>query len=378
MTFYPPGSTLGIMGAGQLARMTAREAARLGYRVKAYSPDPTPCADATCNQTFVGGWGDTDKLELFLDGVDVVTYELEGLPLETAEWLANRRPLRPGKQLLEIAQDRRRERAWLEDNVAGPSWAPVETKQELEQAVQSVGAPGFLKRAFGGYDGRGQVRIESAAEAGEAWKQLDESPCVLERQVDYLSELSVIGARAQNGEVALYGPITNVHVDGILDHSIFPAAVPDASAKMAREMASAILEGLDVIGVIGVEMFLTVDGTILVNELAPRPHNSGHLTIETHATSQFEQHARTVLGLPIGSCEPRFPGSAMVNLLGDLWSGGEPHWLPVFEEPQSRLHLYEKEPRPARKVGHITTVSEGPDTALDIALGLRAQLATDL
>ena len=258
--------------------------------------------------------------------------------------------------------------------MAGPTWAPVETSEELEEAIRSVGTPGFLKRAFGGYDGRGQVRIESPNEAKQAWQQLDESACVLERQVNYLSELSVIGARDLNGEVALYGPITNVHVNGILDHSIFPAAVPEASAETAREMATAILEGLDVVGVIGVEMFLTEDGAILVNELAPRPHNSGHLTIEGHKTSQFEQHARAVLGLPLGSSAPAHPASAMVNLLGDLWDSGEPNWEPTLSESHSRLHLYDKAPRPARKVGHITTVAAGPEAALEIALGLRQQL----
>jgi 5-(carboxyamino)imidazole ribonucleotide synthase len=199
-------------------------------------------------------------------------------------------------------------------------------------------------------------------------------PCVLEGRIDFVCELSVIGARGFDGETRFYGPFLNEHRDGILDHSTFPAGVPEKTCEEAREIARTILEDLDVVGLVCAELFLDGDGRLLVNEIAPRPHNSGHLTIEGHVTSQFEQHVRTSFGLPLGSTEPLWPASAMANLLGDLWEGGEPDWPALLRDPAARLHLYGKEPRPARKVGHLTVVGEDAAEAKGHALELRERL----
>jgi 5-(carboxyamino)imidazole ribonucleotide synthase len=280
-----------------------------------------------------------------------------------------------------MAQDRRRERRWVENHgLAGPAWAQVHDLDELDEALRTIGIPSVLKRAQGGYDGRGQCFIDPGTDARAAWASLGEVPCVLEERIDFVAELSVIAARDLGGRLAFYGPITNVHDHGILDHSVFPSHVPINVATEAREMARTIVEGLDVVGVVGIEMFLDTNGRLLINELAPRPHNSGHLTIETHATCQFEQHARAVLGLPLGSARALHPASTMVNLLGDLWSSGEPNWPVALSDDSTRVHLYGKKPKPRRKVGHMTVVAETSDLAREHALRLRQQLpapATD-
>lgn len=374
-----PGGTLGILGSGQLGRMLALAARRMGYRVHVFSPGRDTPAGQVADVEHSAPYEDLDAVSRFAAAVDVVTLEFENVPAETAAAAAERAPLRPGANVLYTAQNRHREKTFLRDSgFPVTPFATVRSVGTLIEALDTLGCPAVLKTAGFGYDGKGQVRIGSPSEAEQAWATLGEKEAVLERFIDFQQEVSVVAARGLDGTVVHYGVLGNSHVKHILDVSIAPAALPKALAKEAVEITEGILEQLDAVGVLCVEFFVTNDGELLVNEIAPRPHNSGHLTIDAFVTNQFEQQLRAVCGLPLGSVA-RIRKAAMANLLGDLWQDGEPNWMAACRFPEVKLHLYGKtEPRPGRKMGHLTAVAtsveDAEETVREARRALRARV----
>jgi 5-(carboxyamino)imidazole ribonucleotide synthase len=351
-----PGAEIGVLGGGQLGRMFTFAAARLGYRVAILSPDDeTPAGQVACRE-IRAPYDDLDAVERFARSVSVVTFEFENVPRATADAAARHAPVRPAGSVLGTTQDRLREKAALARlGLPLPRYAAIESEADLGPAQAAVPGPSVLKTAAWGYDGKGQVRVERAADLADAWRSLSRPRAVLEAFVPFRQEVSVVGVRGLDGSIALYAPFSNRHAHHVLDVSVWPATVAPSTRSAALEIARTVLEGLDVVGVLCVEMFELADGSLVVNELAPRPHNSGHLTIDAHACGQFEQQVRAVCGLPLGSVESVAPAAAMANLLGDLWEHGTPDWAAALATPETRLHLYGKEEaRPGRKMGHLT------------------------
>jgi 5-(carboxyamino)imidazole ribonucleotide synthase len=363
-TPLPPGSTIGIFGSGQLGRMSAQAAQRLGYQVHIFSPDRNTPAGQVTNRETTARFDDLDAIDEFARSVDVVTLEFENVPIQAVERAAKLVPTRPGASVLHTVQHRLREKTFLEDHgIACSPFRSVASLPELDAAIRELGCPAILKTAADGYDGKGQQRIDAPGQTAAAWQAISQREAVLEGFVDFEHELSVIVARSPSGELATYGPIANAHANHILDVSVLPHPALDGVAFQACDVARLIAEKLDVVGIICVEFFLTGRGELLVNEIAPRPHNSGHLTIEACVTSQFEQHVRAVCGLPLGSAE-LFRPAAMANLLGHLWEDGEPYWSRALASDTVKLHLYGKsDPRPGRKMGHLTALAESPAEA---------------
>jgi 5-(carboxyamino)imidazole ribonucleotide synthase len=370
-----PGATIGILGGGQLGRMLAQSARRMGYRVHTLAPGADTPTGQIADEVVDAPFTDLDAIDRFARGVDVVTFEFENIPFEATRVAAAHAPVRPDGEVLYTTQHRLREKRALA--AAGLPTAPfqaVETSAELDHAVETIGRPAILKTAGFGYDGKGQVRIEAQTDLEQAWAEIGNQPAVLEGRVDFAAEVSVVAARGVDGSLADFGVIENRHVNHILDLSIADMPLEPAQTAAAREMAAAVMDALDVVGVLCVEMFLTRDGSLLVNELAPRPHNSGHLSIEACPSSQFDQQLRAVCGLPLGSTARRVP-TAMANLLGDGWARGTPDWMAALRDPGVNLHLYGKaEPRPGRKMGHLTAVGRDRADAERRALAARAAL----
>lgn len=370
-----PGATLGVLGSGQLGRMFAIAARRMGYRVHTFSPDEDTPTGQVADVEVTASYGDLDAVRRFARGVSVVTFEFENIPAPTAEAAAENAPVRPAGRVLHITQHRIREKAFL--SKAGFPVTPhrtVESVEDLDRGVLDLGCPAILKTADFGYDGKGQARIAAPDQAEAAWSSIGRVPAVLEQFIPFEREISVVAARGMDGAVADWGVIENRHHDHILDMSIAPASVPTEVAREARELARAVLEALEVVGVLCVEFFVKPNGRLLINELAPRPHNSGHFTVDASMTSQFEQQLRAVCGLPLGSTEQLRP-AAMANLLGDLWAAGEPDWRAALAVPNLKLHLYGKlEPRPGRKMGHLTAVADDTNAALETVLRARRAL----
>ena len=386
----PPGSTIGVFGSGQLGRMLAMEARRMGYRLHTYSPDSNSPAGQIADLEFAAPYDDPAAVRAFARGVDALTFEFENVPSLVAEIAAEEGvPVRPSGTILHAAQNRRREKSMLRR--AGLPVTPfqfVKDAAELEEALRKIGYPAVLKTAAFGYDGKGQTRIEPGVRLSSAWQQLGGRTCVLEAHVDFERELSMVAARGVNGDFAAYPLVENRHVNHILDITIAPAEVEPAVAGEAERLARRLCEHLELVGLLCIEFFLLPDaradgdahssgaaaGRLLINEIAPRPHNSGHWTIEGAVTSQFEQQLRTVSGLGPGSTEMLRP-AAMLNLLGDLWHNGEPDWQALLTVPGAKLHLYGKhEPRPGRKMGHLTVTAESTAAALETGLAARAAL----
>ena len=352
VSVIPPGSTIGIFGGGQLGRMTALAAAELGYRCHIFCPEPdSPAAQVSAAAT-VAAYDDMDALEDFADSVDVVTFEFENIPAESVRLVAERTLVRPSWDALAVGQDRLSEKTFFNKlGIATAPWAKVESAMSLKVAVGQIGRPAVLKTTRLGYDGKGQVKIDADTSLDEAWAQMGGGIGILEGFIDFERELSVIAARSPDGSVAVYDPVENRHVNHILDTTLAPAPhMPDDVRAGALDIAVKAIEGLDLIGLLAVEMFLTRDGELLVNEMAPRPHNSGHWTLDACAVSQFEQFVRAVCGLPLGSPE-RHSDAEMRNLLGtDITAWGD-----LLAEPDTCLHLYGKaEARAGRKMGHVT------------------------
>ncbi|AWN17328.1 Phosphoribosylaminoimidazole carboxylase ATPase subunit [Salinisphaera sp. LB1] len=366
---------MGVLGSGQLGRMFALSARRMGYRVHTFSPgDDTPMGQVADREA-VGDYQDLDAVAEFASRVDVVTFEFENVPFEAAATAAEYVPVRPDGRVLHIAQHRQREKDFLHG--AGFPTAPFEhvpDRATLTGAIERLGTPCVLKTAGFGYDGKGQYVIKSPDEADTAWAAIGAGEAVLEGFVDFDSEVSVIAARGADGAFAHYGVVENRHRDHILDVSIPDAVLDPAVADEAIRIARGVLEALDVVGVLCVEFFLGRDGTLRVNELAPRPHNSGHFSFDACATSQFEQQLRSVCGLPLGDTA-RLAPSAMVNLLGDLWQDGTPDWTAALADPALKLHLYGKgEARPGRKMGHMTVFGDDREDAARRAVAARDRL----
>ncbi len=370
-----PGSAVGVLGSGQLGRMFAIAARRMGYRVHTFSPDEDTPTGQVADLEIQAAYDDLDAVRRFAAGVSVVTFEFENVPAATAQAAAEYAPVRPAGAVLHTTQHRLREKTFLER--AGFPLTPfraVETSEDLARAVRELGCPSILKTADFGYDGKGQARIESAEGAEAAWESIGRAPAVLEQFIRFEREVSVVAARGADGACVDWGVIENRHRNHILDVSLAPARVPEGVAKQAREIAHRVLDALDVVGVLCVEFFVEPGGGLLINELAPRPHNSGHLTFDASLTSQFEQQLRAVCGLPLGSTELLRP-AAMANLLGDLWAEGEPDWAAALRSPAVKLHLYGKlAPRPGRKMGHLTALGPDAETALRTVLEARKAL----
>jgi 5-(carboxyamino)imidazole ribonucleotide synthase len=370
-----PGARIGVLGSGQLGRMFAIAARRMGYRVHTYSPETDTPTGQVSDLEVVAPYSDLDRVREFARGVEVVTFEFENVPAETAAAAAEHAPVRPAGSVLHTTQQRRREKEFLARNgFPLPPHAFVRDRAELDAAIARIGTPCVLKSAEFGYDGKGQQRIDSAADAPAAWRALGERECVLEAWVAFERECSILAARGTDGSFAHWGLIENRHSRHILDVSSAPAEVPERLEREAIELARALLAKLDVVGVLCIELFVTGGGELLVNELAPRPHNSGHLTIDASVTSQFEQQLRAVCDLPLGATDWLSP-AAMANLLGDLWQRGEPDWAAACSQPRVRLHLYGKtQPKPGRKMGHLTVLAPTAKQAVEEVSLARARL----
>jgi len=370
-----PGATLGVLGSGQLGRMFAMAARRMGYRVHTLSPDDDTPTGQVADLEITAAYEDLDAISAFARHVDVVTFEFENVPAATAEAAAQHAPVRPSGVILHVTQQRAREKGFLADHgFPVTPFARVQTREDLALGAARVGTDAVLKTASFGYDGKGQVRVASLEEAEAAWVRLGRQEAVLERFIEFDREVSMIVARGAAGWTVTYGLIENTHSRHILDTSVYPARVDPRIERRATEIVTSLADAINLIGVLCVEFFLTRDGELLINELAPRPHNSGHLTIDACLTSQFEQQLRAICGLPPGSVEQVRP-AAMVNLLGDLWNGRTPDWAAACLIPAVKLHLYGKaEPRPGRKMGHITALGRDVDTALHTAVMARDAL----
>jgi 5-(carboxyamino)imidazole ribonucleotide synthase len=372
-----PGSTIGVLGGGQLGRMFAFAARRMGYRVHILSPERDTPAGQLADTEVVAAYDDLDRVRAFAQAVDVITFEFENVPASAAQTAAEHTVVRPSGRALEIAQHRAREKSFLASRgIAVTPFAHVTTDAELARAVETLGYPAVLKTAALGYDGKGQVLVAGPEGAADAWALLGKREAVLETFIDLEREVSVIGARGVDGSVSHFGPIENTHRHHILDVSIAPARLTEKLAAEAVAVTDAVMEALDYVGILCIEFFVARDGRLLVNELAPRPHNSGHLTFDACRTSQFEQQLRAVCGLPLGSPELLRPAAAMANLLGDLWSAGEPDWPGALALPDVKLHLYGKATaRPGRKMGHLTALAQSVGAAEALVLDARAALA---
>jgi 5-(carboxyamino)imidazole ribonucleotide synthase len=369
-----PGATIGILGSGQLGRMSAMAAKSMGYAVVIYDEVKDGPASSCADLTIVAPFDDHDALARFAMNTDVVTVEFENIPVEALEYLETRVPVRPSSSVVRICQDRVLEKEFLRNN--GFPVAPfrvITSAAELATGIAELNAPSILKTAALGYDGKGQISVSPGNNTEVIWAMLGSPRAVLEQRISFDSEASVICAHSADGETSCFPVQANIHRNGILDVTLAPAPLDETVAAKAREIATAITEKLGAIGLITVELFVLPDGSLMVNELAPRPHNSGHHTLETSMTSQFAQHVRAVCGLPLGPVELRSPG-VMINLLGDLWSGGEPDWELLLREFGLFLHLYGKKgAKPGRKMGHATLLGEGC-TARDRALLLRERI----
>jgi 5-(carboxyamino)imidazole ribonucleotide synthase len=375
-----PGATLGILGGGQLGRMFALEAKRMGYRVAVLEPSPdSPCGQVA-DTVIEAAYTDEKALRELAALSDALTYEFENVDAAAVEFLESLgKPVHPSSRVLRVAQDRILEKTFARDHgIPVTSFASVRSTAELESAMLQVGFPAFLKTSRGGYDGKGQARIESAEEGHKAFVEFSGRDLILERFVPFQKEMSLIACRGKDGafaaSFAAYPPSENIHVRNILDVSIYPARVSDATAEAARKIARTMAEGLDIVGTFCVEFFVSADGSLLLNEIAPRPHNSGHATLDACLCSQFEQQVRAVCGLPLGSTE-LFRSAAMINLVGT----GEGDRLLGVEEllraPDVSLHLYGKTQAPkGRKMGHFTVLADTADEAELRAAELRKLL----
>jgi 5-(carboxyamino)imidazole ribonucleotide synthase len=372
-----PGGLLAILGGGQLGRMTAMAARTMGYRVRVMDPEPACPASFVADETIVGRWDDVDAARRLAAGAEVVTLEIEQIGVDALRVVESLAPLRPGVEPIRIIQDKTLQKPWLAENgfPVGP-FRVVRSETELREAVTALGGDVFVKTGRGGYDGRGQARIQPSdgADLGSVWRELGEHPAIVEKALDLECEISVMAARNPSGEVRAFPAARNHHENQILAWSVLPAGVgPDLEAR-AEAVAADLVAKLGMVGLLCAEIFVTRTGELFVNELAPRPHNSYHQSERGCATSQFEQLVRAVCNLPLGSTELISP-CAIANLLGDLWPGKEPDFAAALEVSGVRLHLYEKHtPRAGRKMGHLSSVGATAEEALERVLEAKGRL----
>jgi len=372
-----PDAMLGMLGGGQLGRMFTLAAHSMGYRVTVLDPDPLSPAGAIADVHLKAAYQDVEALQQLADSCAAVTTEFENVPAESLRWLASHCAVRPAGDAVAIAQDRIREKAFVRScGIEVAPYAVIEQATDIDAADAAL-FPGILKRARFGYDGKGQARVANVAEAKKAFADMGAESCVLEQRIALKCEISAVVARGADGLGRGFPVAENRHRNGILDVSIVPARVTPELAQRAEQWALKIAEKLDYCGVLAVEFFITESGALLVNEMAPRPHNSGHYTLDACATSQFEQQVRTLCGLPLGDTRLLAP-VVMVNLLGEAWQRGQPQWERVFLAPEAKLHLYGKhEARDGRKMGHYTMLGATADAALQKALVVRSALYPD-
>ena len=371
----PPGSRIGVMGGGQLGRMFALAACRLGYRPHVFDPTPGGPAGQVAAAEINAPFTDEAALEQFARSVDAVTFEFENIPAPSLEALARVRPVHPSPETLLICQNREREKTYLSGK--GYPLAPfavVDSVDSLRDAIETIGAPAVLKTASFGYDGKGQLKVDGASDPEDLWRAFDAPRAVLEQWIRHECELSVICGGSPETGYTCFPAAENLHTRHILDYSVVPARIAPEIQNEGESIARSLASDFKLRGLLAVEFFLPPDGKLLVNEVAPRPHNSGHYTFDACVTSQFEQQVRTLCGLPPGS--PRLLSPVvMVNLLGDLWSDFAPDWSPILNEPAAKLHLYGKaEARPGRKMGHFCVLDPSPEAALKKALDIRSKL----
>jgi 5-(carboxyamino)imidazole ribonucleotide synthase len=377
----PPGKTIGVLGGGQLGRMFAHAAERLGYRVHIFEPAHDSPAGEVAAREINAPYTDVEQLKIFAKGCDVITYEFENIPVEPLWSIEKAVRLHPHWNILEVCQNRMREKTWLRKNgFPHVPFTEVEAGDDLAAGIRRIGTPCVVKIADFGYDGKGQIKVSDDASSVKAVGAFVKQRAVVEKFIDFKCELSVIVARTVKGVMRTFPLAENIHTKHILDFSIAPARIPDAVRVEAENLGKAIAEKLDVVGLLAIELFFTDRGELLVNELAPRPHNSGHYSIDACVTSQFEQHVRAVCDLPLGDVTMTAP-AVMVNILGDAWKWrdghpvGEPNWAVLLSAPRTKLHLYGKrEPRPGRKMGHFTVCADKIETALDEARALKNKL----
>jgi 5-(carboxyamino)imidazole ribonucleotide synthase len=371
-----PGAVIGVLGSGQLGRMLALAARRMGYRTHVFSPDPDAPAGQVADRAWTAAYDDLDAVRAFAQSVSAVTLEFENIPALTVEEIEELVPVRPGGAVLYTTQHRLREKTFL-DRAGFPTvpFRAVPSRAALDVALQELGPPTVLKMAGFGYDGKGQTKISIPDEIEAAWATLGGGEAVLEAWVDFACEVSVVAARGMEGAFVHFGVVENTHRDHILDLTVAPAAISPEATYEAVEITQGIFEELDIVGTACVELFLSTDGKLLVNEIAPRPHNSGHWTIDAAVTSQFEQQLRAVCGVPLGGTGQLRP-AATANLFGDLWMEGEPEWTTALAFPEAKLHLYGKrEARPGRKMGHLTALAGTTEAAAQLARAARATIA---
>ena len=370
-----PGAALGVLGSGQLGRMFCIAARRMGYRVHTFSPEEDTPTGQVADVEVTADYEDVDALRAFAGSVDVVTFEFENVPIAAVDAIEALAPVRPSGAALHTAQQRAREKVFLADHgFPTAPFARADTLDELWDAVARIGTPAIIKTAAFGYDGKGQHKVTTQADVEHVWDAIGHQEAVVEKFIPLQAEISIVAARGLDGAMVEYPPFENRHRNHILDLTTAPASVPPRIAAQAAEITRHILKELQYVGVLCVEFFVSTENELLVNELAPRPHNSGHLTFDAAVTSQFEQQVRAICGLPLGSPELMRP-AAMANLLGDLWADGTPNWAAACRFPDVKLHLYGKgEPRPGRKMGHLTAVGRTVQEAQDRVIAARDAL----
>jgi len=371
-----PEATLGVLGGGQLGRMFTIAARTMGYRVVVLDPDANSPAAELANEHICAAFDDHAALEKMGRACAVITTEFENVPAESLNFLAKFCPVRPSAKAVAIAQNRIREKTFLRDSgFETAAFAPINSIDEIVPALKKVGPSALLKISQFGYDGKGQASVNTLSEAIAAFEQMGRKPCVLEQRLNLKTEISVVVARSVNGETVAYPAAENSHVNGILDISVVPAQVSEKLAQQATRDACAVADKLDYCGVMAVEFFVVENDRLLINEIAPRPHNSGHYTMDACLTSQFDQQVRAMCGLPLGDARLLAP-VAMVNILGDIWrDGAAPPWDAVLGEPRAKLHLYGKhEARAGRKMGHFTCIGNSVQEAIYFARDIQNKL----
>ncbi len=369
-----PGKTIGILGGGQLGRMTGQAARSLGYGFVVFEPQDNSPAGQVADLEINASYEDETALQRFADNVDIITYEFENVSAKALQFLSSRKTVFPKAECLYICQNREREKKFLQrKNFPCAPFEIIESAEDLEKAIEKIGRPSVLKTADFGYDGKGQMKIKDEPyEAERIWNCFGLGRAVLEKWMDFEMEISVMVAIGSNGGTCSFPVSENIHTNHILDYSLAPARIDSNIRKDAESLAKEIASTLGIVGLLGVELFVLKDGSLAVNELAPRPHNSGHYTIDACVTSQFEQFVRAVCGLPLGSVGQHKP-VAMVNILGDAWSGKEPGFSELLKSDDVKLHLYGKaEPRPGRKMGHFCVFGEDTSDAFERAKKLKA------
>jgi 5-(carboxyamino)imidazole ribonucleotide synthase len=371
----PAGKTIGVLGGGQLGRMLAQAAVLMGYRMHVFEPQAKCPAGAVAHKEVNAAYEDVAALSAFARGCDVVTYEFENVPAAPLRAIERLTRLCPHWSVLETAQNRSREKNWLKQNgFPHARFAEVSADGDLAAGIRAVGLPCVVKTADFGYDGKGQIKVMTGADVPAAMKRFADQPVVIEQFVDFSCEVSAVVARSASGAMEVFPVAENIHTNHILDFSVVPARVTPAVVAQAESMARQIAQRIGLVGVMGVEMFVTRDGEVLVNELAPRTHNSGHYTMDACNVSQFEQQVRAICGLPLVRPELKSP-VVMVNILGDVWAKGEPDWAVLQARLGTHLHLYGKaEARPGRKMGHFNVLAADVETALGRAREAKAGL----